>query len=350
MASKKTAKKTGLPTPKKNRKRSESKQKKFMHKEAVCMKETGESLEDLLKNALKKLKTVSKRMLDRDSQGERCFLNYHLPHSTENGAIYGGEFLQFESGADQNVIEIAEDVEELNVDAIPAGEDKEFVGGSVYFGVKGNHVVLFQSHALRAPDLERYLNWLIITKAKLLDAENYIQLRDHISKRTAQQLKGVKGIRLKSPLMPSVDISPVIDSGKGIQKSESFRIKPKGPIFQSLKAFLGDGFDLPKDFSEKDLMSIPDLEIVLYLHWKGRHGENENDFLNKVATELRHVGDDELDYEIEAKHGKMSKKEIKLEKSFSVSWGESGRPKFDELFPKMTGWLESLVLDGKLDP
>ncbi|MEI6569262.1 MAG: hypothetical protein WCR20_21460, partial [Verrucomicrobiota bacterium] len=86
----------------------------------------------------------------------------------------------------------------------------------------------------------------------------------------------------------------------------------------------------------------------LYLRWKGRHKEDENQFLDSIASQLRHVTD-QIDYNIVGKNGSTSRDKIKLGKDVSVPWTASGRPKFDLLFPKMAEWLASLVNDGSVD-
>lgn len=322
------------------------KRKNFLHKEAVFSKEQGRTIEQMLNDALGGMSQVGSRMQEGANSGEKRFINYHLLHSTQNGPMYGCEFLAFETGADQSIIELQEGATELSVDAVPAGEDKEFIGGSVYFGVKGNHVIFFQSTSLRSIELEAHLNWLIREKAKLIDPETILTLNDHISTKTRHKIKGVKGIKMSSPLVgKSVAIAP----NKMADGAGEISIVPKGNPWESLKAIFGNAFEMPTHFKAEDLTQLQELEIQIYLRWKGRHDEDENDFLDGLANQMRHV-DDQIDYSIDTKNGEFSKDKFKLNKDHQVAWTDRGRPRFDDLFPKMALWLETLVKEGKVDP
>lgn len=328
------------------RKSTAPKTKTFLHKEAIFSKETGSSFEALLKAALKKKSKVQTRMQDGSSQGEKRFINYHLLHGAGGDSIFGCEFLGFESGADQSIVEITADADQLNVDAVPAGENKEFLGGSVYFGAKGNHMILFQSMGLRTIELEAYLNWLLRVKSGVIDDDTAVTLQDHISKKKRAKLKGVKGVKFTTPLASGSTVAPS-QSQEG--ESGEMVIRPKREILSGLKNLLGESFDWPAVIRGENLTEISEIDVEVYLRWKGRHGkEDHNDFLDSIATQMRHVND-EIDYEIDAKQGSMTKKKIKLSKAFSVPWTDSGRPKVDILFPKMADWLKELVTDGSVD-
>lgn len=325
------------------------KTKTFFHKEVIFSKEPGQTFEYLLQKALKSKKAVKERMQDGDDSGEKRFVNYHLLHGSEDGSMYGCEFIAYVSGSDQSVVQLAADADELNVDAVQAGPDREFLGGSVYFGVRGNHLIFFQSQALRSIELESYLNWLLRESTQMIDEGNYILLVDHVSKKARKTIKGVKGIRLKSPLVPAATGYEAPSEKTAEGKREEMTIVPAGNQWEALKSFFGNSIELPSRFLGKELTEIKDLEIEIYLKWKGNHGEADNEFLDKIGAQMRHVND-EFDYDIETKNGNISRDKLKNSRSFSVPWTDRGRPKFDVLFVKMATWLESLVTSGRVDP
>jgi len=86
--------------------------------------------------------------------------------------------------------------------------------------------------------------------------------------------------------------------------------------------------------------NTPDIELQIFRKWKGRHQEDDSDFLDGVASNLRHI-DEEVNYEIMGTSGTMNRDDIKIFKDFTINWMKEGRPKFDELFSKMAEWLRS---------
>ncbi|HEY8962231.1 MAG TPA: hypothetical protein VIM57_08490 [Luteolibacter sp.] len=326
------------------------KQKEFLYKCAQFLQELGstdDTLESMLKRSLAMRKKASERMEAATSQDLMRFVNYRLDHQLDNGgSIYGCEFLAYEKGADQSTIKLDENAEEVDVQAIPAGPDKEFLAGSVYFAVSGNHVVLFQSRGLKTQELESYLNWLIRENTRVLDSENAILLADNVTETQRESIKGAKGIRLKSPVkMEPDEVRPQTAVGA---EARSIRVKPHGRAWSAFKQFFTEHIDLPNGFNVEDLAGIPHLEMELFLHWKGRRDESGPDFLDAIAMQMRHV-DDEFDYSIETNTGSITRNEIKIHQKVSVPWTPEGRPKFDVLFPKMATWLAKLIAENRVN-
>jgi hypothetical protein len=75
------------------------------------------------------------------------------------------EFISYTQGAHLGAINFASNVPHFDVDELPPPAGKEYLEGSVYFGVVDNHLVALQSSALRTKDLERHLNWFLRNKA-----------------------------------------------------------------------------------------------------------------------------------------------------------------------------------------
>ena len=346
-----------------------SKQKRFIYKVARFLKSPGDSkvtLESLLRAAIKKVPTALKRVENPPgSDTEKRFINYSLTHRglDEGGQIFGCEFFAYEEGEGQSTIAIDPNATEVSVDAVVAGKGKEFLAGAVYFGVAGNHVVVCQSRGLKAQELENYLNWLLVTKAKLLDEENAVNLNDHIPKSKKALYKGVRGIEIKGPvqLTPTAAVEAqaerdreVAASAKGKKKtaqeskSAYYPVKLAGRAWEAVKTLVGDSFQLPSEIQVDDLTDTPELEVQIFLKWKGHHGEDDSDFLDGVASNMRHI-DDELDYEIRSSSGTLGKDEIKIFKVQSIPWTKKVRHEFESIFPKMSDWLAGLIQGGKVD-
>lgn len=352
------------------------KRKKFVYKVAKLLNSTGDpntTLETLLKAARKKVPAALARCeKPAGSDLERRFINYSLTHTGKdgNGSIYGSEFLAFEEGESQNTIKIDATATEVTLASIKAGKDNEFLAGSVYFGVLGNHAVACQSRGLKVKELEDYLNWFLVIKAKVLANDNRISLNDHIPKSKKAHFKGVKGIQFKAPvhMQPSPEIAEkaaadrkAADENKGKRKKKGepvpesetktqyYPVQLAGKAWDAVRTLVGDSFKLPTEINVDNLANTPDIEVQIFLKWKGRHFEEDSDFLDGVASNLRHI-DEEVDYEVQGSSGTLKRDDIKIFKDFTINCNKEGRPKFDEFFPKMAEWLADLIKDGKVDP
>jgi hypothetical protein len=328
------------------------KQKTFLYKKAALSKETGDgakTLEVLLKEALAATKKAVDRMERPEGSVEVQFINYHLTHTVDQEkTIFGCEFLGYEVGADQSMIKLDADADQIDVEAIPAGEDREFLAGSVYFAVKGNHVILFQSRGLKTQHLESYLNWLLRVKTKTLADDNPLRLDDHVSADKKEAIKGAKGIKLTAPVMMTTDTTGTQNGVAPVVSGKKIRVKPTGRGWEAFKALLGDDLKIPR-LTVEDLAKVPSLRIELSLRWSGKHDENSGDFLDSVASQMRHV-DDEVDFTVNAESGDFGREKFKVFKDVSVPWTDTGRPKFDVLYRKMGEVLAQFLKDGSVDP
>lgn len=331
-----------------------TKRRKVSYKLAEFMKDFGSAsttLESLLKKAVKKVPTAVARMYAPQGDPEdkeRHFINYQGTHSdTEKEAsVYACEFLAFETGADQSTIILQKGKSEVSLDSIQAGDGKEFVGGSVYFSVVGNHVVMMGSRGCGSKQLEDYLNWLLIKQAAVVPEGNLLLLKDHVAnaKKKKLALKGVKGMTLSSRPSWGVETS---SSKENELETSSHRVSLKGHAWDAVKAFFGSALNLPSELSVENLADVPSIEVSLHLKWQGRHKEDDDAFLDGIASNLRHV-DDEVDYKVFTGSGEVTRDDFKTFIHISSHW-ERGRPRFNDLFPKMADWLAKLARDGKLD-
>lgn len=213
-------------------------------------------------------------------------------------------------------------------------------------------MILFQSMGLRTVELESYLNWFFQECTEVVDEDTYLSLQDHISKKQRSKMKGVKGIRFETPMVAqgsSVPASVKPASEPDQSAKQEITVVPKKHVWSALKSFLGEEFELPSFVDAKKITELTDLEVQIFLKWKGRHKESDNQFMNSIASQMRHVND-EVDYTIHSESGTTSRDKIKLAKAFSVAWTQTGRPKLDLLFPKMSNWLDRLLNTGSVDP
>ncbi|MES2659291.1 MAG: hypothetical protein V4689_11790 [Verrucomicrobiota bacterium] len=354
---------------------AEKKRRRLIYKRAAFLKATGnanDTLESLLKTALDTLATAKSRLQNPGSSSEKRFINYRLLHDGKNGGskIYGCDLLVFLEGEGQSAIKIDDKAAEFQVNSIPAEKGAEFLSGSVYFGVRQNHLIVNPSRSLGLDDLERYLNWILTVRTQVLAADNAVELRHHIAEKMKESFKKVKDIEISAPVVmtPSPAVKETFDGDEEAEKERrklaraakrkgeapptkvvrQYPVTPAGQAWGWLKSAMGSAF-LPHEINVQNLADTPDLEIKLSLSWKGKQDENDSDFLDAIAGHLRHV-DNELDFTIRGKNGVITREQVQLFDFFNVSFSESGQPMPDDIYPKMAEWLDELINDGSVDP
>lgn len=321
--------------------------KSFAYKQAHFLQQMDDlSLEQLLKAAIKKSPKPLRRQHNPSGDNETfCLLNYAKDaRPASGGHIFGVEMLSYVKGADQSILGIDADADEIPVSFVEASKDQEFLEANLYFGVLKNHVILMQSSALQAKHLEDHLNWFLIEHTAILHEDNRVELHDAVpdDSSTRNMVKGATGIKLTSP----VNWSPV-EASSG--RAEEVRLKPSGQAWNALQAFL-PWLDLPDYLSAGNLESKTTLRMELLLKWvRSGNDEDKQDFMAGIARQMRHV-EDQVDYSVQTKDGEIGKEKFKIKKGpFQVPWTK-GQPAFDFVFPSMLSWLSELAKQGKIQP
>lgn len=296
------------------------------------------------------------------------WINYSASKGRKGGpgAMLACEFISYTQGANLGAINFALNVAHYAVDELPPPQGKEYLEGSVYFGVLDNHVVAVQSAALKTKDLEKHLNWFLRQRSQVLHEDNAVSLDDNLPA-GASDLSDAQGLELAAPVhfQPAGSISMLsaeeITAMKKAQKKaekkggkeepgessavakESVRVVPVGRAWDAVKAFFGDGFNLPA-INAEDMLKSGQMKVSLALSWSNPRGKDASDFVRDVAHKFRHISD-EIDYRVKTASGYIGKDKFKPEKPCSVRWGKV-RPDFDDVFPKMLEWLENLERRG----
>ena len=321
--------------------------KRFFYKRAQPNKASKlASLQDLLKAALKQREIVMDRARKLAGDDSTRLINYNGMHGQAgaSGNLLGIEFLSFSAGQDPSALTIDPKAKELPMEEVAlSASGRETVEGSVYCGILGNHIVLAQSPALKVLHFEQYINWLLIQTGQIGD-DNYIGLVDFVNPKKASAFTSVQEVQLAGP----VDFEPVISDDDSVDEIQSIQVKPSGDRWQAVKDFFGAAFDFPDSLSEKQIIAQKSLEVTLSLRWLRARDNDPSYLLNAVATNLRHL-DDDVDFRIISKSGaEITKKDIKHHsKPQSIAWNK-GRPKWDDIFPKMLKYLELLVKAGTI--
>jgi hypothetical protein len=182
---------------------SDTRTKQIFYKRAVFSQSIGQTLETIVRSALSLKSRWGERQENPSGDGQTfCFINYSGPyqHPDHRISLLGGEMFSYAKGSDQSIFNADPTTAQVDVSGISPGKDKEFLQGTVYFGISGDHLAVMQSLSLRVGDLERHLNWLLTRCAKVILEENGVSLMDAVPVSGAAVLGDVKGITLSAPL------------------------------------------------------------------------------------------------------------------------------------------------------
>ena len=319
--------------------------KTFAYKTALNLSGKAVDVQTLLSKAMQHSPKAAARLFTYGQGDEgRMLINRFI---TSDNMVFG-VFCAFEPGKHQPVLDYNADLDEFPIEAIapPPGTDakgqslqKEFLESLLYFGVRGSHVVLVQSLALRSSSFENYLNWLICKKTKVATDDSVVFLNDQFNPSVLKKINKARGITMTRPVEFSF--------GKTKDKSGEIFLKPKGSAWDAIKSFVGENNPiLPNGLRLRDVVKDGQIHPILELRWKYKRDADDTPLLDQVANVLRHT--DEVDYTIDmGRYGKLTKTELKLSKGFDVDIFD-GRPNEEQLFRKMKEWIEELISSGRI--
>ena len=248
------------------------------------------------------------------------------------------EMVLIDPGASQPLAVYDESKGVYTIDAISTNElsqerlkrNSDFVNSMLYFGVKGNEVVIMPSQAINVRALENYLTWLLGEKLDLISNESKFALNKNIPRAVEEQIRSspVRSIEIGSVLSGASD-----DDSEEFVSSESFSINAKS-LLRVLGAKLKD--ELP--FSISDDSNIRAKIVISYFRKTNDAGQN---FMNHLGTTLRNL--DDADVCVTLKNNvKISGEELNLQKVVKISKTDRGLLINDDISEAMVTWLLDL--------
>jgi hypothetical protein len=320
----------------------ENKRKLLHYRVASFLKPVGQTLQALIEQALAKVTPATERFQDfgRDSDPEAGWLRFINTHKSALGMEFGA-LVMYAPGQHRHTIEVADGVDELPIEQVAPDEDgrRQFLESMLFYGVKGNHVVLLQSMALRARDLENYLKWLLM-KAGLMGDDNSVFLNNYAPENTRKSLTSgdVKSVRIGTPL---------IDAAVRVQdttQAKSQRTKLWGEGLDVLKSIMSGRL---AELNFDELGAAKDLEVFVEVTYKRSASEPDQKALNRLATAFRHVGDDDI--RVELKGGSvLTGTDLQIKGYRSVAT-YNGLVDPSDLFTQMHNWLLEELDQGSID-
>lgn len=359
---------------------------KSIHYKLARLTECNYTLQQVLEDVFKENGTASKAKarLESISQDEQVFRLVN--HSVKKNRMFFGQLIVFESGKSQAFLTIDDDSEYFSIDALEAsklengeepassaGEEgsqeraqesadqdkkiekrKEFIESMLYFGVKNNHLVVIQSMALKARDLEAHLKWLFDYHTEKFTAKSAFILQDKPSNDVVQRLENspAKSICIGAPIETGegqlVDSPEHVEAGeKSVTVSSANKVKyiPKGIGADLVKSLIDQDWFNRQDLTEA--LDEANLKVSLEITYLRKTTKQGHKLLDNMATALRHQHEDDVKVVLDG-GGIISGRDLKLTGKLSVRL-YNGIIDENDLFEKMTTWLKEKISAEEVD-
>ena len=298
------------------------------------------TLQQMLVKALEKRKAAGTRLRMVDGEGRFSLINYHGP----NKNMRVGEFIDYTAGQKQPLAKIDKTVDALPISSLaPPDKQSEFLSGILYFGVYNNSCIVSQAASLRTAQFEEYLNWLFLECGLMKEGE-FVTLSDHPPLDKGEQVISTKGIEFHAP----VSMTPVAKGEEGYKANEVV-YRPGSTGWDAIKKLLPPEFKLPGVVKANELVGDAALKVTVKLSWTRVKKEDPTQLLDRISNSLRHI-EDEVDFTIETKSGKITRDDIKLRVPVSVKEGTDGMLLKSDMWEKMEEWLVRLIAEKRVDP
>lgn len=297
------------------------------------------TLEDLLSAALKVNSLVANRIEKVSAAGDCRLIN----HTTNHRGLLCGNLIVYEHGTNKLFLTVdgsqtAFPIAQVAPPELPNKKRTEFLDSILYFGVKGNHVVLMQSSGLKGKQLELYLNWFMTT-CGVLGTHNRVELVDHPPRITTDQLasRPVKKVSYVSA-MAHETVSDTPLSPTEVKKEKKLRLTPVGRALDILKAAIGI-----KEFEKLKLDDALDgnIQVSLEVTYQRTTTQEGQKVINDIARALRNVDGDDISIQVPGL-GTLKGDDLKLSKPIIVAC-HNGHVDMPELFDEMHNWLLGLA-------
>jgi hypothetical protein len=322
--------------------------KKLVYKIATGAK-AGSTLQNDLIAALALRPKAKSRLEKLGPNGDEARL---INETRTHSSVLCGSLHRFTSGAAQVIISIDDDAKEWAVEQMvppptETAKHREFIEGLLFFGIWKNHVILLQSMACRANQLEDYLNWLLNPPTEGVPtspAPEPIMLNDLVPQKIRKEpFTNVEKITLFTGLESEIVEEPT--TVKKTTEVKGLKFKPTREMWTALKAiFKGLGSDLTDEIPLESALEKDDLRVRLELYCSKKSVVTAGPVMNMLATSLRHV--EENLYKVRFADGReLDGKELKVSKQWQMDC-VNNIPVMTQLHGCMFEYLKELIDTG----
>ena len=321
----------------------------------------GETLKTLLEQALNKSPKVGQRRLNVADADQPVYHVVGTSQSEPDGFVFG-VLMTYTPGTDPLFL-VDDDsasavlVEKLKAPNTTDGKRREFLESMMYFGVIQNHLVLMQSQALKAPQLEAYLQWFV-HDSKVMAGDNTFQLIDTPSKTVREKMirgSGVRTITLGGEVVPQSAISRVqppatTETGTPTTsiKNHSVSVVASATesdwgVLEALKKLMAPSQAAKIDF---DQLTGSNIEMSVTLRYKKETTEDGQKLMDTLGAAFRNTEDVETVIDLKD-GGQIKGADLKLNGPIRVT-SYDGQLSETEVFEGMRQWLLSKVTSEEL--
>lgn len=321
---------------------AEQKRKSLHYRRAEFLNSKS-NLEHLLSAALSKLGLVKDR--EEDLWGDQTFFRLVNRHVKKLNMEFG-DLVTYEVGTNKQLITMNKNVSSLSIKQLspPTVENQttEFLEGSLFYGIKDNHVVVMQS-SLRLKDFESYLNWLLLHSG-VMHQNDRVELIDSPKPEVRKKIE-------KSPVKSIFAGAPILETklqekqADDLKTQEIVKVSKPGIGAKVIEAFLGED-----EFKKLDLTNAIDgnLKVSLEITYDRTTSQGGQKVINSLARAFRHV--DAEDYAITMPGiGKLKGSDLKLSDTIVVETN-NGLVDLNDLMQKINKWLTSLIERDLVSP
>lgn len=245
------------------------------------------------------------------------------------------QMLLVDPGANQPVLIYEEGKEGFQIDAVSTKEltqeklkqNSDFVNSMLYFGVKGNEVVVMASQAITVRALEVHLAWLLRNRPDVLPANVSFALVKHPPCKLEEviQQHPVKSVEIGSPIVAGEKIA----DGDKYLSSDTVNLG-----LNTLRTLLG-----VRQASWLDgITDESNLSARIVITYSRNTDEAGRDVMNKLGTTLRNLDDADVRLSLDGL-GVMTGDDLNLSKWIKVEKTERG------LFVETDIYMERECLD-----
>lgn len=248
------------------------------------------------------------------------------------------QMLLVDPGANQPVLIYEEGKEGFQIDAVSTKEltqeklkqNSDFVNSMLYFGVKGNEVVVMASQAITVRALEVHLAWLLRNHPDVLPADVSFALVKHPPCRLEEviQQHPVRSVEIGSPIVAGEKI----DDGDKYISSDTVNLG-----LNTLRTLLGG-----RQASWLDgITDESNLSARIVIAYSRSTDEVGRDVMNKLGTTLRNLDDADVRLSLDGL-GVMTGDDLNLSKGIKVEKTERGLFVETDIYMEMINWLIEL--------
>lgn len=322
---------------------------------------SGDSLKTLLEKALNKHTTVGKRRRNIADVENPVYHVIGNPYCETNGFIFGA-LMTYTPGTDPLFLvddEKALDVmiEKLKAPETDDGKRREILESMMYFGILQNHLVLMQSQALKAPQLETFLQWFLHETATL-PGDNTFQLIDTPTTAIRERMdkgQGVRTITLGGEVIPQRVIDQVIPSSKTTEvtpttssRTQSVSVVASAAqedwgVLAALKKLMQPSEAAKIDFEK---LTGSNIEMSVTLRYRRETTEDGQKLMDTLGATLRNTEEVETVLELND-GGSIRGSDLKLNGTIKLT-SYDGQLSASEVFEGMRGWLLSKISSDEI--